>query len=497
MQIVLRGPSAGYEAEHVARMFFPDAVLAGADEVLAEDGPDLIAALDGSVTQLVYLRQGGMLFWKAAPVSRDLAPKQREYALCRMLYTLACEHTGIRPPWGMMTGVRPVRIIHDMRDAGATEDQIRHRFLEEYDCTPKRYDMALSIADLQRPVLEKSAPMDCSVYAGIPFCPTRCSYCSFVSRTVGDKSTRALVEPYVDCLCRELTATRQAVDDCGLRVRTLYIGGGTPTSLTAPQLRKLMAHMADIFPLSQLQEYTVEAGRPDCTDEEKLRILKEYGATRISINPQTFSDEVLRNIGRRHTAQDILDCYRTARAVGHDNINMDLIAGLPGDTVEGFRRSLETAISLDPENITVHTLTLKRASNLVVEHRAAAYDDVVAMLQNCELLYQAGYRPYYLYRQKGTLQNLENIGWSKPGRECLYNIYIMEEVHTILSAGAGGSTKLVMPGQRRGRIERIFNFKYPTEYIDRFDTVLDRKKGVKRFYDAYLQTDPAQTIGGV
>ena len=438
-----------------------------------------------------------MLFWKAAPVSRDLEPKQREYALCRMLYTLACEHTGIRPPWGMMTGVRPVRIIHDMRDAGATEDQIRHRFLEEYDCTPKRYDMALSIADLQRPVLEKSAPMDCSVYAGIPFCPTRCSYCSFVSRTVGDKSTRALVEPYVDCLCRELTATRQAVDDCGLRVRTLYIGGGTPTSLTAPQLRKLMAHMADIFPLSQLQEYTVEAGRPDCTDEEKLRILKEYGATRISINPQTFSDEVLRNIGRRHTAQDILDCYRTARAVGHDNINMDLIAGLPGDTVEGFRRSLETAISLDPENITVHTLTLKRASNLVVEHRAAAYDDVVAMLQNCELLYQAGYRPYYLYRQKGTLQNLENIGWSKPGRECLYNIYIMEEVHTILSAGAGGSTKLVMPGQRRGRIERIFNFKYPTEYIDRFDTVLDRKKGVKRFYDAYLQTDPAQTIGGV
>lgn len=497
MQIVLRGPSAGYEAEHVARMFFPDAVLAGADFVLEDSGLDVIAAVDHSVAQIVYLRRDGELYWKADTVDRDMPPKQREYSLCRMLYTLACEHTGIRPPWGMMTGVRPVRIIHDMRDAGATEEQIRQRFLEEYDCTPKRYEMALSIADLQRPVLEESAPMDCSVYAGIPFCPTRCSYCSFVSRTVGDKSTRALVEPYVDCLCRELTATRQAVDECGLRVRTLYIGGGTPTSLTAPQLRKLMAQMAEIFPLSQLQEYTVEAGRPDCTDEEKLRILKEYGATRISINPQTFSDEVLRNIGRRHTARDILDCYRTARAVGHDNINMDLIAGLPGDTVEGFRRSLETAISLDPENITVHTLTLKRASNLVVEHRAAAYADVAAMLQSCELLYKAGYRPYYLYRQKGTLQNLENIGWSKPGRECLYNIYIMEEVHTILSAGAGGSTKLVMPGQRRGKIERIFNFKYPTEYIDRFDTVLDRKKGVKRFYDSYLQTNTAQTSGGV
>lgn len=497
MQIVLRGPAAGYEAEHVARMFFPDAVLAGAYCPLEDPAADVVAAIDHSVAQLVYLRRGGDLFWHMETVDRDMPAKQREYALCRMLYTLAREHTGMRPPWGMMTGVRPVRIIHDMRDAGATEEQIRDRFLQEYDCTPERFATALAIADLQHPVLEASRPMDCSVYAGIPFCPSRCSYCSFVSRTVGDKSTRALVDPYVDCLCRELTATRQAVDECGLRVRTLYIGGGTPTSLTAPQLRRLMERMAQEFPLSEIQEYTVEAGRPDCTDEEKLRILKEYGATRISINPQTFSDEVLRNIGRKHTARDILDCYRTARAVGHDNINMDLIAGLPGDTVEGFRHSLETAISLDPENITVHTLTLKRASNLVVEHRAAAYADVAAMLQSCDLLYQAGYRPYYLYRQKGTLQNLENIGWSKPGRECLYNIYIMEEVHTILSAGAGGSTKLVMPGQRRGKIERIFNFKYPTEYIDRFDTVLDRKKGVKRFYDACFQTDTAQTSGGV
>ena len=257
-----------------------------------------------------------------------------------------------------------------------------------------------------------------------------------------------------------------------------------------------MEKMADCFPLDALQEYTVEAGRPDCTDEEKLRIIKEYGATRISINPQTFSDEVLRGIGRRHTAQDILDCYHTARAVGHTNINMDLIAGLPGDTVEGFRRSLETAISLEPENITVHTLTLKRASNLVVEHRAAAYDDVAAMLEQCTLLEQAGYRPYYLYRQKGTLQNLENIGWSKPGCECLYNIYIMEEVHSILSAGAGGSTKLVTPGVRHGRIERIFNYKYPTEYIDRFDMVLARKEGVKHFYDT-CRKNAAETAGRV
>ena len=251
-----------------------------------------------------------------------------------------------------------------------------------------------------------------------------------------------------------------------------------------------MAHIAAAFDLDALQEYTVEAGRPDCTDAEKLRIIKQYGATRISINPQTFSDEVLRNIGRRHTAQDIRDCFAAARAAGHTNINMDLIAGLPGDTVEGFTHSLNEAIALDPENITVHTLTLKRASDLVVEHRAAEYDDVAAMLARCDRLVQAGYRPYYLYRQKGTLQNLENIGWAKPGAECLYNIYIMEEVHTILSAGAGGSTKLVIPGRRHGKIQRIFNFKYPNEYIQRFDEVLARKQGVEEFYERCT----AQTI---
>ena len=246
-----------------------------------------------------------------------------------------------------------------------------------------------------------------------------------------------------------------------------------------------MGTVRENFDLSKVVEYTVEAGRPDCTDAEKLAVIKEYGATRISINPQTFSDEVLAGIGRRHSAQDILDCYADARRAGHEDINMDLIAGLPGDTVEGFTASLRQAIALDPENITVHTLTLKRASNLVVEHRAAAYDDVSAMLESCRELADAGYRPYYMYRQKGTLQNLENIGWAKPGCECLYNIYIMEEIHTILSAGAGGSTKLVIPGQRRGKIERIFNFKYPTEYIDRFAELLDRKKAVEDFYARY------------
>ena len=474
MQIILRGPAAGYEAEHTARIFFP-----GAEK--AEDLPeteDFVLAESHEMTDLILVRKDGRIYWRTDLRSPEADP---EYALCKLEFGLLKDLTGIDPPWGMMTGVRPVRIIHDLRAEGKTEEEIEQRFLQHFDCTPRRFAMAKSIADLQRPVLERAQPMDCSVYAGIPFCPSRCSYCSFVSRTVGDKSSRALVAPYVDCLCKELAATRAAADAAHLSIKTLYIGGGTPTSVNAQQLRQLMGTMAEQFDLPALEEFTVEAGRPDCTDEEKLRIIKEYGATRISINPQTFSDEVLRNIGRRHTAQDILDCYRTARRVGHDNINMDLIAGLPGDTVEGFRHSLQTAIDLDPENITVHTLTLKRASNLVVEHRAADYADVAAMGESCELLEKAGYRPYYLYRQKGTLQNLENVGWCKPGHEGYYNIYIMEEVQTILSAGAGGSTKLVADGGRR--MQRIFNFKYPTEYIQRFAEVLERKKGVADFYD--------------
>ena len=476
MQIVLRGAAAGYEAEHTARLFFPGAEKA---VQLPETG-DFVLAVSHEKTGFVLLRRGTSLCWRTAERAPDA---DAEYALCSLLYTLLRQETGQNPPWGMMTGVRPVRIIHDLRAMGATEAQIEERFLGHFACSPEKFHLAREIADRQRPVLAGADPMDCSVYAGIPFCPTRCSYCSFVSRTVGDKATQALVQPYVDKLCRELTAIRQTVDHCGLRIRTFYIGGGTPTSLSAAQLEQLMAHIANTFDLAALDEYTVEAGRPDCTDAEKLRILKKYGATRISINPQTFSDQVLRNIVRCHTAQDIVDCFREARAAGHDNINMDLIAGLPGDTVEGFTHSLEQAIALEPENITVHTLTLKRASNLVVEHRAAAYDDVAAMLAHCTALAEAGYQPYYLYRQKGTLQNLENIGWSKPGKACLYNIYIMEEIHSILSAGAGGSTKLVIPGKRHGKIERIFNFKYPTEYIDRFDEILARKQGVEDFYE--------------
>ena len=463
MKIYITGLPSGYEVEHLARLFYPMAPLTLTPPEPAED---CLWAEKTDTGLRVLVRQGEKSKTLEAPLPLPVEQggETPEFALASLTYDLLRQWTGIRPPWGKMTGVRPVRLIHDKRAAGWSAEQIDRFFLQRFDCSEQKYEMAKEIADLQEPILRLgSAPKTYSLYIGIPFCPSRCSYCSFVSCNL-DRD-RKLVQPYVDCLCREV-----------------------PTSLSAAQLRQLMGTVRENFDLSKVVEYTVEAGRPDCTDAEKLAVIKEYGATRISINPQTFSDAVLANIGRKHSAQDILDCYADARRAGHEDINMDLIAGLPGDTVEGFEHSLRQAIALQPENITVHTLTLKRASRIVIEdQKENDYADVAAMLEKCHLLAEAGYRPYYLYRQKNTLQNLENVGWCKPGHEGYYNIYIMEEVQTILSAGAGGSTKLVADGGKR--MQRIFNFKYPNEYIQRFAEVLERKKGVAEFYDHNLGTE--------
>ncbi len=479
MKIYISGLPSGYYVEHLVRLFYPMAPIVAE---LPGENEDCVRAEKTDEGLFASVRCGG----ESRSVSVDLPANEKpDYALASLTYDLLRSFTGVRPPWGKMTGVRPVRLIHDKRADGWSEEKIEQYFIGRFDCSEEKFAMARGIANLQEPILQLGRrPKAYSLYIGIPFCPSRCSYCSFVSCNL-DRD-RKLVQPYVDCLCREIEAIRAEAERAGLQLQTIYIGGGTPTSLSAGQLRQLMGTVKSCFDLTGLQEYTVEAGRPDCTDAEKLAVIREYGATRISINPQTFSDEVLAAIGRRHSAQDIIDCYAAARRAGHDDINMDLIAGLPGDTVEGFEASLRQAIALAPENITVHTLTLKRASRLVMEDAPSDYADVAAMLERCSLLAEAGYRPYYLYRQKNTLQNLENVGWCRPGHEGYYNIYIMEEVQTILSAGAGGSTKLVADGGKR--MQRIFNFKYPNEYIQRFDEVLERKKGVAEFYDYNLGT---------
>ena len=489
MVLRVEGFPSGYELEHTARIFFPDAQLIQTAPAARLYADAVFVRLSGRRI-LCGVRQNGL-----AAVRELLRgawdEAQLEYQAARLLFLLLCEATGKRPPWGMLTGVRPVRIFHDKRRAGETEADIERWYTRDYFVSEEKFKLARTIAGVQEPVMTASVPRSYSLYVSIPFCPSRCSYCSFVSRTTAQSAK--LIEPYVEALRRELLEIAAVARRNRLRLETIYIGGGTPTALSAAQLRRLMECIRDTFDVPRVREYTVEAGRPDCTTPEKLTLLKELGATRISINPQTLSDEVLRAIGRRHTAQDILDCFASARAAGHQNINMDLIAGLPLDTQEGFEKSLAGVMALAPENITVHTLTLKRASNLVIEHKGADCADPAAMVSHAHAaLGRAGYLPYYLYRQKGTLGNLENTGYTRPGFPGLYNVYIMEEVHTILSAGAGGSTKLVAPG---GRIERIFNHKYPFEYLERFDVVRQRKQGVDAFYGKYFDLD-SETSGG-
>lgn len=489
MMIYVAGLGSGYEAEHTARLFFANAQRVPA---YPAHRPDAVVVHVSRSHIVCAVRQNGLCAVRRIARTGQTA-KDTEYEATRLLYLLLREATGQRPPWGMLTGVRPVRILHDLRKQGGTEAEGKTLFCTRYDVSLPKYHLAREIAALQQPVMEQAAeiPRCYSLYISIPFCPSRCSYCSFVSRTTAQSGK--LIAPYIDALCRELQDIAALAARNRMQLATVYIGGGTPTAISAEQLRVLMTCVRDTFGLAGLQEYTVEAGRPDCTTPEKLEVIKAYGATRISINPQTLSDTVLAAIGRKHTAQDILDCFAAARAVGHDNINMDLIAGLPLDTPESFERSLRGVMALSPENITVHTLTLKRASNLVIDHARDAYGDVSAMVDTSpRLLQQEAYLPYYMYRQKGTLGNLENTGFTKKGFTGLYNVYIMEEVHTILSAGAGGSTKLVSPDGTH--ISRIFNHKYPLDYLQCFDTVQARKQGVDAFYGKYFDLD-SQTSG--
>ncbi|MEG0804501.1 MAG: coproporphyrinogen dehydrogenase HemZ, partial [Pygmaiobacter sp.] len=388
MQLYIDGLPSPYEIEQLTRMFYAEVTVKSG---FPRDKGPMVLARFGRTRFLAAVRtEHGCTVRCAARNPAD--DKEPELALARLLFGLLCEKTGLCPPWGVLTGVRPVRLVHEALRRGHSDDEVRAEFRERFLTSPEKTELALKTAHAQQQIINALPQRSCSLYIGIPFCPSRCSYCSFVSRTIG--SEQKLVAPYVDHLCLEIKEIAAHIKALGLHLCTLYIGGGTPTSLSAQQLRQLMGVVRECFDLASLEEYTVEAGRPDCTDFEKLQVLKEYGATRISINPQTLSDEVLAAIGRQHTAQDIYRCYEDARRAGHKNINMDLIAGLPKDTVQGFEESLRGVLALAPENITVHTLTLKRASNLVIDHAVREYEDVARMVEKNVLLTENGYLPY-------------------------------------------------------------------------------------------------------
>ncbi|MFR0881480.1 MAG: coproporphyrinogen dehydrogenase HemZ [Oscillospiraceae bacterium] len=314
-----------------------------------------------------------------------------------------------------------------------------------------------------------------SVYISIPFCPTRCSYCSFISHSMD--SAKKLIPDYVRYLCREIEITGKIINELGLKTDTVYFGGGTPTSLEASQLKIITDKLAECIDISSVREYNIEAGRPDTITAEKLKVIKNAGVTRISVNPQTLNDNVLKIIGRRHSAEDTIKAFYMARDIGFDNINMDLIAGLPGDDYPNFENTLDRILEMNPESITVHTLTIKRSAKLYEENIQKFIDNPAAKMvgKSIKVLPENGYYPYYLYRQKNTIENLENIGFARKGKESLYNIFIMDETQTILGAGCAASTKLVTPD---GKITRIHNYKFPYEYINRFDELMEKKKQI-------------------
>lgn len=378
-------------------------------------------------------------------------------------------------PWGILTGIRPVKIAMKFLIGGMSDEGVIDYFVKEYGAEEEKARLALEIAKVEKPLIDSMNPKGISLYVGIPFCPTRCLYCSFVTNSVF--RSKSLIPEYLDCLMREIDYAAEIVKDNGQIIESVYIGGGTPTTLEAVYLEQLLARLYRAFELSRIKEFTVEAGRPDTINEDKLKVIKSFDIDRISINPQSMNEETLKIIGRNHTPQEIISAYETARRCGIGVINMDIIAGLPGENLEMFQKTVNEVEALCPENTTVHTMSIKRSSRLremLCEYNLTDGGEVCRMVDYArETICQNGKHPYYLYRQKNMLGNLENIGYSKEGAESLYNIFIMEEVQTIVALGCGGVTKTV--DREKDKIERIFNVKEPKDYIERIDEMLKRK----------------------
>ena len=441
-----------YETENLVRLFFPNEKISIEKEIPKDIVPPYIYTSmrtdDKTVNAHINVRVNMGGFDKTSVKDISLSSKnfektaEREMAVC--LYTLLSEFTGTKKPWGILTGVRPIKLFRRLSEKNGreyAEGYFRNKLL----VSDEKIRLSAWTEENERKILALSKPMSASLYISIPFCPSRCSYCSFISQTA-DKAKK-LIAPYFELLCREIEYTAEIVKEKKLILESVYIGGGTPTTLSAEQMYILIKTVRDNFDMSVCREFTVEAGRPDTIDEEKLRAISEGKVDRISINPQTLNDSVLEVIGRKHTSKQIYDAFALARKIGFGHINTDLIAGLPTDTAESFSKTLDGIFSLDPESITVHTLALKRSSRLTLQGHSVNEDGSAAkMLAICsERLPEKGYEPYYLYRQSRIEGGLENTGWSKKGYEGIYNVFVMDETHTILGCGAGAVTKLKNP----------------------------------------------------
>ena len=465
MNLTLIGHDDRYAVEQLQMALFPDHPEGEAESALHRGGTYLTATtkitLDG----------------RTATASRRLKASEETVRLRRRIlqqsyYLAAVQLLPKVPAWGALAGVRPTKITTKHLLEGGTPKSADKLMKDVYYVTEDRRKLSVDCSLSTVNAVRQMEPEDISVYVGIPFCPTRCTYCSFVSRTIGRKTE--LLNPYLTALEREIRVTAELMKESGKHLRTLYIGGGTPTTLTTPQMIRLLDTLREAFDFDRCIEFTVEGGRPDTLDFEKLKAIREHGADRMSINPQTMEDHVLRACGRPHKADDVVRAYRHAVDAGFSAINMDLIAGLPQDDFDGFRRSLDTVAALNPANITVHTLALKKGADLFEKREGlSTTEEVTRMVDYAnETLRHLSYKPYYLYRQKYMSGSFENVGWSRDGLDCLYNIYMMEELHTIVSLGGGGMNKVNLPD---GTLQRFHNPKFPEQYIEMIDSVCKQK----------------------
>lgn len=489
MILKIFGHDFHYECENLCRVYFPNEKINIVYDESGDDPKEVVtrcSPVDGGNNIYVSVTVDGAEKTLEAQV---LAPENElrdksELKTAQLIFAAMSEITGYTPPWGVLTGVRPsklmLRLIADMGEEAAM-----NYFLGSLLVSPEKAELAKTVARAEEEIVNLSDKKSFSLYVSIPFCPTRCSYCSFVSHSIANANARKLLPDYLDKLAEEIRLTGSAASELGLRLESVYFGGGTPGVLEAPQMDRLLSGIENSFDLSTVREYTVEAGRPDTITLEKLRVLRLHDVGRISINPQTFNQRTLELIGRNHSVEQSLKAYMLAKTYGFRSINMDLIAGLPEESYEDFVASVDTALALFPENITVHTLALKRSSELNASGAGVADGNTAKrMLEYASsALSGRGYAPYYMYRQSKCVGNLENVGWCLDGHECLYNVFMMEECHSVLAVGAGAVTKLREPDGTN--IERIFNYKYPYEYISGFDKITERKNGIKSFYLSY------------
>ena len=456
-----------YNLYHIVKAFFPNEEIS---QNLDEKQESLVS---------VKLEENSCFYVPVSEIADCPDRQDGKKKVTKIVYDWLSKVTGRILAWGMLTGVRPTKLAMQKLEAGMSRKEVCTFLEQEYGVSHQKAELGIAIAEREKELLGRlDYEQGFSLYVGIPFCPSICSYCSFSSSPLAEWKDR--VDDYLKALCQEIRALGERAEE--RKLNTIYIGGGTPTTLEAEQLFELLDTIQKSFSFEYLQEFTIEAGRPDSITREKLEVMRRFPVTRISVNPQTMQQKTLDLVGRKHTVQDVKDIFHAARELGFDNINMDLIAGLPQDSCEGFRRSLEGVLEMEPENITVHTLALKKGSALMERGGSLPSGAEVAEMLDFsrEILIQRGYRPYYLYRQKYMSGALENVGWAKPGTENLYNIIMMEELQTVVSVGGGGVTKLV--DHAAGRIVRLPNPKYPHDYLTLREKVLAQKEELVRFY---------------